>query len=75
MTICNKLLTTLACTYTPNGPFLIANSSDVCWHGNHVYQSFLAMASFAYYVPLCVMIAPMFIESESEKKVLLELLK
>lgn len=74
MTICSQLLSMLSCSYSSefssfNTGALLANPSIQCWTGSHQPKAVLALLAFSYYVPLCVMVAPMFMSTDPEKKV------
>lgn len=70
MIVCNKLLTMIACIYSDPGTtgILEADTKILCWQGTHPTTAFLALVGFSYYIPLCVMISPMFIESGQQSK-------
>ena len=77
--VCNKLLMTIACSSTNT---LLPNSDIICWEGlikndyfscvyikgTHQGYAAIALVMFAYYVPLCVMIAPIFMHSGQDEK-------
>jgi len=73
MTVCSQLLSMLSCSYSSdfsdfNTGALLANPNVQCWTGDHKHKAVLSLISFSYYVPLCVMVAPMFMSCDPEKK-------
>jgi len=73
MTVCSQLLSMLSCSYSPDFSdyetgALIANPQVQCWTGDHRVKAVLALIAFSYYVPLCVMVAPMLMTTDPEKK-------
>jgi hypothetical protein len=62
LVVCSKVLLVLTCTGAP--PVLLVNEGVACWAGPHRALAVLAMTSFAVYLPLSAMIAPMLVESE-----------
>lgn len=64
MTVCNKLLTILACSYEPSSlstvttpmGHLLADPRVTCWEGEHAMRATIALIAFSYYIPLCVMV-------------------
>jgi hypothetical protein len=59
-----QLLQAFSCDYTGSGsPTLRADASIVCWEGRHAVVGTAALISYAFYVPLSIMISPMLLEA------------
>lgn len=62
-----QLLQVFACDYSNGSIHSVAtlrtDPSIVCWEGRHATLAFAALISYAFYVPLSVMITPMLLEA------------
>lgn len=68
LVISQQLLDILSCNYdeSNSSPTLYVNSSTICWQGNHSIIATIALISYAFYIPLSIMIAPMLMESSPD---------
>ena len=63
LVVCEKLVLVLACNR--DGTSIIDNDT-ICWEGNHLVLASAALVCLAFYIPFCVMVAPMFMELDDE---------
>ncbi|ETO15212.1 hypothetical protein RFI_22152, partial [Reticulomyxa filosa] len=59
LVICDKLVMILCCTR--DGKWRM-DSDVTCWTGEHLKIGTVALIALAYYIPFCIMVAPMFVE-------------
>ncbi|ETO28106.1 hypothetical protein RFI_09026 [Reticulomyxa filosa] len=59
LVICDKLVMILCCT--GDGKWRV-DSKVTCWEGEHLKIGSIALIALAYYIPFCIMVAPMFVE-------------
>jgi hypothetical protein len=52
-----RLLDVLACDYSTDTPYLLADERIECWNGRHSVLAVCALISYAYYVPLSIMVS------------------
>ena len=52
-----RLLDVLACDYSTDIPYLLADEKIECWNGRHSVLAVCALISYAYYVPLSIMVS------------------
>ena len=57
----------LTCVDAGHAIVLASDRSVVCWEGDHSAKALASLISFAFYVPLSVMIAPMFVDADTNK--------
>ncbi|ETO27883.1 hypothetical protein RFI_09249 [Reticulomyxa filosa] len=59
LVICDKLVMILCCTR--DGKWRM-DPEVTCWTGMHLKIGTIALIALAYYIPFCIMVAPMFVE-------------
>ena len=70
LVVAEKLILVLCCTASDDSgaAHLSMDDSVVCWEGEHQLYATLNLILIGYYIPMSVMIAPMFAESDAEEK-------
>lgn len=67
--ICEKIILVLCCSYNVDSKtsHWTVDQEVVCWEGNHKLHATLSLVLIGYYVPISVMIAPMWDENDIEQ--------
>lgn len=66
-----RLLGALSCDYDASPPTLVADSRVTCWQGSHRYLAIASLIAYSFYIPMSVMIAPIFVGATAGALVLL----
>ena len=68
LVVAEKLILTLCCHRRADVDVLVLDMDDrvVCWQGEHQFYATLNLILIGYYIPMSVMIAPMFAESDAD---------